>query len=93
MVRDRERGYGNLRGEKEIPFSGKGSTKSGQQLGKQFMQISKSTPDQSVLHGQHWGAGFSGAMLLKLKNGCKDYVSRTYLPEFKNILGYRRKGQ
>ena len=26
-------------------------------------------------------------LLLKLKNGCKDYVSRKYLPEFKKYLG------
>jgi DNA-binding LytR/AlgR family response regulator len=31
--------------------------------------------------------GFSGTLLLKLKNGSKDYVSRTYLPEFKKYLG------
>ena len=31
--------------------------------------------------------GFSGTMLLKLKNGSKDYVSRTYLPAFKKYLG------
>ena len=32
-------------------------------------------------------AGFSGTLNLKLKNGCKDYVSRKYLPEFKKYLG------
>ena len=47
-----------------------------QQLGAGFMQISKSTL-----------AGFSGTLLLKLKNGCKDYVSRKYLSEFKKYLG------
>jgi two-component system response regulator LytT len=29
----------------------------------------------------------SGMMLLKLKNGMKDYVSRKYLPSLKNYLG------
>ena len=49
------------------------------QLGKQFMQISKSTlVNLSYL---------DSTMLLKLKNGCKDYVSRKYLPAFKNYLG------
>ena len=31
--------------------------------------------------------GLGGTMLLKLKNGCKDYVSRKYLPDFKRYLG------
>lgn len=57
-----------------------------EQLGKQFMQISKST----IINLSYMDSiepGFSGTMLLKLKNGCKDYVSRTYLPEFKKYLG------
>ena len=56
------------------------------QLGKQFMQISKSTlVNLSYLDSIE--AGFNGTLLLKLKNGCKDYVSRKYLPEFKKYLG------
>jgi len=56
------------------------------QLGKQFMQISKSTlVNLSYLDSIE--PGFGGTMLLKLKNGCKDYVSRKYLPAFKNYLG------
>ena len=56
------------------------------QLGKQFMQISKSTlVNLSYLDSVE--PGFGGTMLLKLKNGCKDYVSRKYLPSFKNYLG------
>lgn len=56
------------------------------QLGKGFMQISKSTlVNLSYLDSIE--PGFSGTMLLKLKNGSKDYVSRTYLPAFKNYLG------
>ena len=56
------------------------------QLGKQFMQISKSTlVNLSYLDSVE--PGFGGTMLLKLKNGCKDYVSRKYLPAFKNYLG------
>lgn len=57
-----------------------------EQLGKQFMQVSKST----IINLSYMDSiepGFSGTMLLKLKNGCKDYVSRTYLPEFKKYLG------
>ena len=56
------------------------------QLGKQFMQISKSTlVNLSYLDSVEPGLG--GTMLLKLKNGCKDYVSRKYLPDFKRYLG------
>lgn len=58
----------------------------GQQLGKQFMQISKSTL-VNLSYMDSIEPGFSGTLLLKLKNGCKDYVSRTYLSEFKKYLG------
>ena len=56
------------------------------QLGKQFMQISKSTL-VNLQYLDSIEAGFSGSLLLKLKNGCKDYVSRRYLPDFKKYLG------
>lgn len=58
----------------------------GQQLGKQFMQISKSTL-VNLSYMDRIEPGFNGTLLLKLKNGCKDYVSRTYLSEFKKYLG------
>lgn len=57
-----------------------------QQLGKQFMQISKSTL-VNLFYMDSVESGFSGTLLLKLKNGCKDYVSRRYLPQFKKYLG------
>ena len=56
------------------------------QLGQKFMQISKST----LIHLSYMEsieAGFNGTLLLKMKNGCQDYVSRTYLPKFKKYLG------
>ena len=56
------------------------------QLGKGFMQISKSTL-VNLSYLDSIVPGFSGTMLLKLKNGSKDYVSRTYLPAFKKYLG------
>lgn len=56
------------------------------QLGKRFMQISKSTL-VNLDYLDSLEAGFSGTLLLKLKNGSKDYVSRKYLPEFKKYLG------
>lgn len=57
----------------------------GQQLGKQFMQISKTTL-VNLSYMDSIESGFSGTLLLKLKNGCKDYVSRRYLSEFKKYL-------
>ena len=55
-------------------------------LGKQFMQISKTTLiNLSCIDSIE--PGVSGTMLMKLKNGNKDYVSRKYLPEFKRYLG------
>ena len=56
------------------------------QLGKQFMQISKSTLI-NLSYMDCIEPGFSGTLLLKMKNGSKDYVSRKYLPEFKRFLG------
>lgn len=57
-----------------------------QQLGGQFMQISKSTL-VNLSYMESIEPGFSGTLLLKLKNGCKDYVSRKYLSMFKKYLG------
>lgn len=34
-----------------------------------------------------WEAEFGGMMLLTMKNGSSEYVSRHYLPEFKKYLG------
>ena len=56
------------------------------QLGKKFMQISKTTL-VNLSYMDSIETGFSGTLLLKLKNGNKDYVSRKYLPEFKKYLG------
>ena len=72
--------------EKKIYRSRKRLYEVGQQLGTQFMQISKSTI-VNLYYMDSIEPGFSGTLLLKLKNGCKDYVSRTYLPEFKKYLG------
>ena len=73
-------------GENQKYRSGKRLYEIGRQLGKQFMQISKSTLI-NLSYMDSIEPGFSGTLLLKLKNGCKDYVSRTYLPEFKKYLG------
>lgn len=55
-------------------------------LGRHFMQISKTTLI-NLSYIDSIEPGFSGTMLMKLKNGNKDYVSRKYLPEFKRYLG------
>ena len=50
------------------------------------MKISKTTlVNLQYIDGVE--ASFGGTMLLILKNGCKDYVSRKYLPSFKEYLG------
>lgn len=56
------------------------------QLGSDFMQISKQTVVRLACI-QSVEAGFSGTLFVKLKNGLSDYVSRKYLPDFKQYLG------
>ena len=81
-----ENGDTIIYGEQQKYRSRKRLYELGQQLGKQFMQISKSTLI-NLSYMDSIEPGFSGTLLLKLRNGCKDYVSRTYLPEFKKYLG------
>ena len=56
------------------------------QVGDGFMQISKSTVI-NLKYLDSMEAGFGGTMVLKLKNGCKDYVSRFYLKALMQYLG------
>ena len=56
------------------------------QVGDGFMQISKSTVI-NLKYLDSMEAGFGGTMMLKLKNGCKDYVSRFYMKALKQYLG------
>ncbi|MGL4737820.1 MAG: LytTR family DNA-binding domain-containing protein [Cellulosilyticaceae bacterium] len=57
-----------------------------QLLGPDFFRISKTTlVNLNFLDSVE--PSFNGTMYLKLKNGSKDYISRKYLPEFKNYLG------
>lgn len=51
-----------------------------------FMRISKTTLI-NVNYIESIEAAFGGMMLLIMKNGCKDYVSRKYLPKLKTYLG------
>ena len=50
------------------------------------MQISKSCA-VNFSYIQSVEAGFGGSLLLKMRNGLSDYVSRKYLPDLKNYLG------
>lgn len=56
------------------------------QLGDGFLQISKACA-VNLSHIQSVEAGFGGSLLLKMKNGLSDYVSRKYLPRLKQYLG------
>ncbi len=56
------------------------------QLGDSFLQISKACA-VNLSYIQSVEAGFGGSLLLKMKNGLSDYVSRKYLPDLKRYLG------
>lgn len=73
-------------GAKERYRSRKRLYEMGQQLGIRFMQISKTTL-VNLSYMDSIEPGFSGTLLLKMRNGCQDYVSRKYLPDFKKYLG------
>lgn len=55
-------------------------------LGSRFMRISKSAL-VNLDKLDHVETEFGGMMLLTMKNGSSEYVSRHYLPEFKKYLG------
>lgn len=57
-----------------------------QQLGSDFMQISKSTI-VNLKEMDYVEPFFNGSMEVVLKNGSKDYISRKYLPDLKKYLG------
>ena len=81
-----ENGDTVIYGEKERYRSRRRLYELSRQLGRGFMQISKAAlVNLSCLDSLE--PGFGGNYLLKLKNGCKEYVSRTYLPAFKKYLG------
>ena len=73
-------------GEKNKYRSKKRLYELGSQLGSQFMQISKTTL-VNLSYMDSIEPGVSGTLLLNLRNGSSDYVSRTYLPSFKKYLG------
>ena len=55
-------------------------------LGKNFMQVSKSAAI-NLNFLQSVEPSFNGIMLLRLKNGEKEYISRKYVPQLKKYLG------
>ena len=57
-----------------------------ERLEGEFMQISKSSA-VNLAFVQSVEASFGGSLLLKMKNGLSDYVSRKYLQSFKTYLG------
>lgn len=58
----------------------------GEQLGSEFMQISKFA-FINLNKIECVEPYFNGMMNLKLKNGCSEYISRKYLPNLKRYLG------
>lgn len=57
-----------------------------EQLGKDFMQISRFTII-NLKTIECVEPSFNGLMNIRLKNDCSDYISRKYLPNFKKYLG------
>ena len=55
-------------------------------LSKDYMRVSKSII-VNLRKIQSVEAVFNGMLLLRMKNGSKEYVSRTYLPKMKEYLG------
>lgn len=55
-------------------------------LPSNFLRISKTTI-VNMKQIETVEASFKGMMYLVMKNGCKDYISRRYLPSFKQYLG------
>ncbi len=56
------------------------------QLGGSVLQIAKATL-VNVAYIDTVELAINGMMELKLKNGCSEYISRKYLPDFKRYLG------
>ncbi len=79
--------------EKTVIYTKEHSYKTGKRLyelqkllGNRFMRISRSAL-VNLNYLDHVEATFGSMMLLTMKNGSQEYVSRHYLPEFKRFLG------
>ena len=85
MVRvEAEKSYIYTENDKYV--SGKRLYELESQFGVAFMRISKSTIVRLEKIASVESL-FNSMMLLVLKNGLKDYISRKYLPDFKKYLG------
>ena len=73
-------------GEKRQFRSGKRLYELEALLGPDFMRISKSTIINLQLL-DYVAPSLGGVMVLVMKNGQRDYISRKYLPAFKRYLG------
>ena len=76
----------NVYCQKKKYVSGKRLYEMERLLGNGFMRISKSTLI-NLKQISRVESSFHGTMLVILKNGNKDYISRKYLPAFKHYLG------
>ena len=75
-----------LYGEKRQFLSNKRLYQIAAQLGRDFIQISRSTI-VNLRFIDSVRPSFNGLMHISLKNGETDYISRKYLPGFKEYLG------
>lgn len=57
-------------------------------LGKDFMQVSKSAAI-NLKYLESVEPSFNGVMLLHMKNGEREYISRKFVPQLKRYLGLR----
>lgn len=73
-------------GEKNKHESGKKLYEIQAILGEGFMRISKSTI-VNLKKIKCVEPSFHGMMYVVLQNGCRDYITRTYIAEFKRYLG------
>ena len=85
MVRvENEKTY--LVGENETYRTGKRLYEMSELLGAGFMQVSRSAII-NLKYLESVEPSFNGVMLLHLKNGTSEYISRKYVPELKKYLG------
>jgi len=58
----------------------------GEQLGSEFVRISKSAL-VNIKRVDHLSPSFNSTMYIVMKNGISDYITRRHLGDFKNRLG------
>lgn len=73
-------------GERKRYVSGKKLYEMENMLGDGFMRISKTTI-VNLKKIDSLEPSFNAMMYVVMKNGCRDYITRTYLKQFKKYLG------